>query len=516
MASKIVRSRRRGPDPGPQGSAAGLDHRRRSLVLLLVGSPITVIPAGHVGVKDLFGQGLVRRPPAGRPLRLPVHPRRQDVDQDPGGQGDGGSAFQGGSDHGPGGLAPLPAGSLEGRRHLPDGRRELPGDRRPPADPVGDPGRSPPPTTPRPSTPPSASRSRGRRSELFSRMSKDRGIIGEAVLLRKIGLPAIVANAIQEKLKREQEAEQMKFVLQKESQEAERKRIEAQGIADFNKIVALRDQPAAAGVEGHRGDREARPLAELQDRRHRKPEVRPSDHPGGGRRAVSAAELGRRSRTGCTSGRGRRGRHAGEIARAGPPGAKHLAEGADLPVAASRRSASVPGGRRAARAAGAGARGRGRRRSAGRGIRPPSRRPRAGRRGPGRRRGDRSQRDRRWPTRRSSAAARSALLVREGEGAGRGARGEGLADQRRGRRRAAASRHGRRRGSRPALPSPLGRGAGRACPARRAAARRARRTRRRSPGSCPPSATISSQSATVREAARSVPRRRTARCEVGR
>ena len=73
---------------------------------------------------------------------------------------------------------------------------------------------------------------------LFSRISKDRGIVSEAVLLRKIGLPDVVANAIQEKLKREQEAEQMKFVLQKEQQEAERKRIEGQGIADFQKIVA--------------------------------------------------------------------------------------------------------------------------------------------------------------------------------------------------------------------------------------------------------------------------------------
>ena len=73
--------------------------------------------------------------------------------------------------------------------------------------------------------------------ELFQKMDKGRGMIAEAVLLRKIGLPPIVANAIQEKLKREQEAEQMKFVLQKESQEAERKRIEAQGISDFQKIV---------------------------------------------------------------------------------------------------------------------------------------------------------------------------------------------------------------------------------------------------------------------------------------
>ena len=74
--------------------------------------------------------------------------------------------------------------------------------------------------------------------QLFNKMSKDRGVIADAVLLRKIGLPPVVANAIQEKLKREQEAEQMKFVLQKEQQEAERKRIEAQGISDFQKIVA--------------------------------------------------------------------------------------------------------------------------------------------------------------------------------------------------------------------------------------------------------------------------------------
>ena len=69
-------------------------------------------------------------------------------------------------------------------------------------------------------------------------MAGGRGIIAEAVLLRKIGLPPVVANAIQEKLRREQESEQMKFVLQKELQEAERKRIEAQGVADFQKIVA--------------------------------------------------------------------------------------------------------------------------------------------------------------------------------------------------------------------------------------------------------------------------------------
>jgi prohibitin 1 len=74
--------------------------------------------------------------------------------------------------------------------------------------------------------------------ELFRRMAGGRGIVVQQVLLRKINLPPVVADAIQEKLRREQEAEQMKFVLQKEQQEAERKRIEAQGIADFQRIVA--------------------------------------------------------------------------------------------------------------------------------------------------------------------------------------------------------------------------------------------------------------------------------------
>lgn len=73
---------------------------------------------------------------------------------------------------------------------------------------------------------------------LFRKLTSDRGVVAEQVLLRKIGLPEVVAKAIQEKLRREQEAEQMKFILLKEQQEAERKRIEAQGIADFQRIVA--------------------------------------------------------------------------------------------------------------------------------------------------------------------------------------------------------------------------------------------------------------------------------------
>jgi prohibitin 1 len=79
--------------------------------------------------------------------------------------------------------------------------------------------------------------------DLTQKMMGGRGVIVESILLRKIGLPAVVANAIQEKLKREQESEQMKFVLAKEQQEAERKRIEAQGVADFQKIVAAGISP---------------------------------------------------------------------------------------------------------------------------------------------------------------------------------------------------------------------------------------------------------------------------------
>jgi prohibitin 1 len=65
-----------------------------------------------------------------------------------------------------------------------------------------------------------------------------RGIIVEAVLLRDVQLPAMLKSSIEAKQQAEQDALRMNFILQKEKQEAERKRIEAQGIADFQKIVA--------------------------------------------------------------------------------------------------------------------------------------------------------------------------------------------------------------------------------------------------------------------------------------
>ncbi|MCM8795822.1 MAG: prohibitin family protein [Candidatus Omnitrophica bacterium] len=74
--------------------------------------------------------------------------------------------------------------------------------------------------------------------ESLKTMLAERGIILERVLLRAITLPPTVSNAIEQKLKAEQEAERMKFVLQREMQEAERKRIEAQGIRDAQAIIA--------------------------------------------------------------------------------------------------------------------------------------------------------------------------------------------------------------------------------------------------------------------------------------
>ena len=65
-----------------------------------------------------------------------------------------------------------------------------------------------------------------------------RGIEVEKILLRSITLPGKVKAAIEEKLEAEQQAEKMKFVLDRERQEAERKKIEAEGIAAFQDIVS--------------------------------------------------------------------------------------------------------------------------------------------------------------------------------------------------------------------------------------------------------------------------------------
>jgi prohibitin 1 len=69
------------------------------------------------------------------------------------------------------------------------------------------------------------------------RQVQPRGIVIESVLLRDLQLPDALKQAIEAKQQAEQDAQRMEFVLQKERQEAERKRVEAQGIKDFQNIV---------------------------------------------------------------------------------------------------------------------------------------------------------------------------------------------------------------------------------------------------------------------------------------
>ena len=67
---------------------------------------------------------------------------------------------------------------------------------------------------------------------------KKRGLVLEQLLIRNITLPQSVKTSIEQKISAEQDAQKMQFVLQKEKQEAERKRVEAQGIADYQHIIS--------------------------------------------------------------------------------------------------------------------------------------------------------------------------------------------------------------------------------------------------------------------------------------
>ncbi len=91
----------------------------------------------------------------------------------------------------------------------------------------------------------------GKRDEFQIRIYKSieedfrkRGLMLEQLLVRNITLPNSVKASIESKINAEQEAKKMEFVLQKEKQEAERKRVEAQGIADYQRIIntGLTDQ----------------------------------------------------------------------------------------------------------------------------------------------------------------------------------------------------------------------------------------------------------------------------------
>ncbi|HEX3821317.1 MAG TPA: prohibitin family protein [Candidatus Sulfotelmatobacter sp.] len=79
---------------------------------------------------------------------------------------------------------------------------------------------------------------------------KERGLTVESVLLRDIQLPATLKTAIEAKQQAEQESLAMNFRLQKETQEAQRKRIEAAGVRDFQQIVAQGITPSLLEWKG--------------------------------------------------------------------------------------------------------------------------------------------------------------------------------------------------------------------------------------------------------------------------
>jgi regulator of protease activity HflC (stomatin/prohibitin superfamily) len=207
------------------------------VLLLLVGSPITVIPAGHVGVRDFFGNVSPHALPAGvrfvfpftRVVKMSVQTQElKETAEVPSQEGltmdlevsllyrldpvRAAEVYRSiGTDYPEVVVKPQIRSAIREVTASYDAKALYSAQREKVANEI---------------------------FTLFSRITKDRGVLAESVLLRKIGLPDVVAKAIQEKLRREQEAEQMKFVLQKEQQEAERKRIEAQGVADFQRIVA--------------------------------------------------------------------------------------------------------------------------------------------------------------------------------------------------------------------------------------------------------------------------------------
>ncbi len=89
--------------------------------------------------------------------------------------------------------------------------------------------------------------------QIFDQVSttlNQRGLVVETVLLRDIQLPATLKAAIEAKQQAEQESLAMNFRLQKETQEAQRKRIEAAGVRDFQQIVAQGITPSLLEWKG--------------------------------------------------------------------------------------------------------------------------------------------------------------------------------------------------------------------------------------------------------------------------
>ena len=70
-----------------------------------------------------------------------------------------------------------------------------------------------------------------------TRALEGKHVVVEAVLVRDVDLPDAIKTAIADKLAEEQRAQKMRFTLDRERQEAQRKQIEAEGIAKYQSIV---------------------------------------------------------------------------------------------------------------------------------------------------------------------------------------------------------------------------------------------------------------------------------------
>jgi prohibitin 1 len=94
---------------------------------------------------------------------------------------------------------------------------------------------------------------------ILTQMSQNldaRGFIIENVLMKSIRLPAGLADAVEQKLEAEQRSEQMKFVLERERQEAQRRRIEAEGVRDAQQIINSGLTPAVISFQSIQAFRE--------------------------------------------------------------------------------------------------------------------------------------------------------------------------------------------------------------------------------------------------------------------
>jgi regulator of protease activity HflC (stomatin/prohibitin superfamily) len=83
--------------------------------------------------------------------------------------------------------------------------------------------------------------------EIADRMANqmvERFVNVQNVLIRDVTIPDKISEAINFKLTAAQEAEKMKFTIEREKLEADRKRVEAQGIADFQKIISAGITPS--------------------------------------------------------------------------------------------------------------------------------------------------------------------------------------------------------------------------------------------------------------------------------